>query len=48
MEKFEDLLISMGKIGNSKKAPVSRKEIKKTPIPKTSAKIGRASCRERV
>ena len=35
MEKFEDLLISMGKIGNSKKAPVSRKEIKKTSIPKT-------------
>ena len=35
MEKFEDLLISMGKIGNSKKVPVSRKEIKKTPIPKT-------------
>ena len=34
MEKFEDLLISIGKIGNSKKAPVSRKE-KKTPIPKT-------------
>ena len=28
MEKFEDLLISMGKIGNSKKAPVSRKEKK--------------------
>ena len=35
MEKFEDLLISMGKIGNSKKGPVSKKEIKKTPIPKT-------------
>ena len=35
MEKFEDLLISIGKIGNSKKAPVSRKEIKKIPIPKT-------------
>ena len=35
MEKFEDLLISMGKIGTSKKGPVSKKEIKKTPIPKT-------------
>ena len=28
MEKFEDLLISMGKIGTSKKGPVSKKEIK--------------------
>lgn len=35
MGKFEDLLISMGKIGNLKKTPVSKKEIKRTPIPKT-------------
>ena len=35
MGKFEDLLISMGKIGNLKKASVSKKEIKRTPIPKT-------------